>query len=75
MKKPALDDMSPDFGRHVRAWLEIVCGRRGNKLNTLFLKLRASAGANPTQAEFNALAADVVESRKRLNELLARLDE
>ena len=73
--KPALSEPdNPQFLRQLKTIIEILTGRRGNKLTALSLKLQSSAGANPTQAEFNTLAAQVMTLQTRINELQQRLD-
>jgi hypothetical protein len=76
MKKPHIPEHTDSsFGRCVKQVLDILTGRRENKLEPLYLNLRTAAGANPTKAEYDALCADVVETREKLNALIARFDE
>lgn len=73
--KPSIGEPGePTFLRNVKTMLEILTGRRNNRIARLFPKLLSSAGAAPTQAEYNALAAQVVALQDKVNELLARFD-
>lgn len=73
MNKPALTDpRQPGFLPAVKAMLEILTGRRGTRISELHLQLR-EASASPTQAEFDALAADLVETRQKVNALISLL--
>lgn len=78
MKKPNIPatngQATPGFVRSVKDSLEIVAGRRGNRLALPALQLLA-ASAPPTQAECQALNAYVNEWAKLLMALISRLDD
>ena len=76
MKKPDIPDpRHPEFAQNVRTTLEIVTGRRRNKLTVAPIGAAAAAGASPTKAEFDALLADVKALRSALAALVSRLDD
>lgn len=78
MKKPSIPDTGGDatssFVRAVKDILEIVCGRRKNKLNLPDLQT-LTFSSPPTQAECQALNAYVNEWGKAMIALTARLDD
>lgn len=62
----------PDAWRRLKTALDTILGRRGTRIKKLYENLRQAAGA-PTQAEYNTLAADLLETRQKVNELLELL--
>lgn len=72
--KPALPNPDdPSFGTQVKTMLEILTGRRGNKIAKLFPKLNTSVAA-PTKAEFDVVCAQVETLQEKINELISRFD-
>jgi len=72
--KPGLSSpKDPSFGEQVKILLEILTGRRGNKITPVYEKLLTSAAA-PTKAEFDPLCEQVVALQTKINELISRLD-
>lgn len=78
MKKPNIPatngQATPVFVRAVQDNLEIITGRRGNKLSLPDLQTLPSS-ATPTQAECQALNAYVNEWAKSVAALIERLDD
>jgi hypothetical protein len=78
MKKPNIPDTggkpTPGFNRAVKDNIEIITGRRGNKIDLPDLQTLTVSNP-PTQAEVAALNAYVNEWGKVLIALKARLDE
>lgn len=58
----------------LRENVQVVTGRRNNKLAKLNVRKHVAAGASPTKAEFDALAADVAALATTLNQLIDRFD-
>lgn len=78
MKKPNIPatngQATPEYVRAVKDVIEIVTGRRGNKLDLPDLQTLTVSNP-PTQAEVQAMNAYVNEWGKVLIALEARLDE
>jgi hypothetical protein len=64
---------SPGFDEAVKDNLEVITGRRNNRLMPATILSQPAAGA-PTQAEYDALRRDVVAVNEVLTAVLARLD-
>lgn len=74
--KPDLPDpTSPEFLAKLKVIIQIVTGRRKNKILVGAITSTDAAASTPTQAEFNALRADLVETRRKLLDLIARFDD
>jgi hypothetical protein len=75
MKKPALPDPSNrGFPEAIRTWLQIMCGRRENRIEPpAFRPLTFSA--SPTKAECEALLTYTNDVNRALRALIERLDE
>lgn len=75
MKKPALPEPAvPGFADSVRTWLQIICGRRNNRV-TVPEPLALTISNPPTQAEIQALLAHVNRVNVSLQALVNRLDQ
>jgi hypothetical protein len=76
MKKPDIPDSAvatAEWVRNVRMVLQILLGRRGERIATL-REVKLEAGlTTPTKAEHDALAQQVVLLQKKVNEVLALL--
>lgn len=75
MKKPDIPDVTaatPDWVRNVRLVLQILLGRRGERILPL-REVKLTAAAAPTQAEYDALGQQIVNLQKKVNELVALL--
>lgn len=76
MKKPALADANTrGFLESVKLTLQIITGRRNNKITIADITSTDAATDPPTQAEFDALRADVLVTRQALLALIARFDD
>lgn len=65
---------TPGWVDAVRMTLQILTGRRGNRLGALReVKLEAEL-STPTKAEYDAMGQQVVLLQKQMNALTARLD-
>lgn len=74
--KPDLPDVgSTEFLVKLKVIIQIITGRRKNKISVSAIKSADAAAATPTQAEFNALRADLLETRGKLIDLIARFDD
>lgn len=74
--KPDLPDVgSTEFLVKLKVIIQTITGRRKNKINVNAIKSADAAAATPTQAEFNALRADLLETRGKLIDLIARFDD
>jgi hypothetical protein len=75
VKKPALPEPTiPGFAESVRTWLQIICGRRNNRV-TVPEPLTLTVSNPPTQAEVRALLAHVNRVTVSLHALVNRLDQ
>lgn len=77
MSKPSLplDTTTNEWRMKVRELLEILLGRRGNRIDPpAEMIAQAAAGATPTKAEFDALLTDVQNLRATVVAYQARLD-
>lgn len=70
MKKPGIPDTTP---RWLRDWLEILTGRRRNKI-AVPLPRTLTFSASPTKAECEALYAYCNDVRSAVEAILTRLD-
>ncbi len=74
-KKPGIPDpKDPTFLGNVKNIIEIMLGRRGNKITRLNVKLLSASASPPTQAEYNALALQVEILQDTVNQLIDRFD-
>ncbi|MDB5814420.1 MAG: hypothetical protein JWN23_1537 [Rhodocyclales bacterium] len=74
--KPDLPDVgSPEFFVKLKMIIQIMTGRRKNKIAVVPIQSADAAGSAPTKAEFDALRADVIETRTKLTALIARFDD
>jgi hypothetical protein len=69
-KKPGIPSDTPAW---LRTMLEIITGRRGNRITVPVLQT-LTFSASPTQAECEALYAYVNATRAALEEVITRLD-
>lgn len=78
MKKPNIPatngQATPEYVRAVKDSIEIITGRRGNRIDLPDVQTLTFSAA-PTQAEYQALNAYVNEWGKSMVALMARLDE
>lgn len=76
MKKPPIPERQndPNAWANIRMTLDILMGRRGNKIQPITVKKLTSVAA-PTKAEYDALASQVVYLQQQFNALVARFDE
>lgn len=70
MKKPGIPDTAP---RWLRDWLEILAGRRRNRITAPALRT-LTFSSPPTKAECEALYAYVNDVRSAVDAILTRLD-
>lgn len=75
MKKPALPEPTqPGFPAAVRMWLQIICGRRTNRIEPPpYPSLTFSS--SPTKAECEALLAYTNRVNAAVHALIDRLDQ
>lgn len=74
--KPDLPEPgSAEFLAKLKVIVQIMTGRRKNKIIVGAVQSADAAAATPTQAEFNLLRADLLETRSKLAALIARFDD
>lgn len=76
MKKPEIAE-KPDDPRaweSLRTLLGILVGRRGNKLAAITPR-KLTAASSPTKAEYDALAARVLQLEQSYEAIRSRLDD
>lgn len=78
MNKPSLplDTNTHEWRMKMRELLEIVLGRRANRIDPpAEMRAQVAAGAAPTKAEFDALLVDVQNLRATVVAYQDRLDD